>query len=174
MPGSPAHAHRLGEKSFDFKFVVVAYKRKGFDLAELLSLQDLGVQVGELARSSTSGLDIEFCHIARPGEAVSERVAFANRPAAHRAGFGHDVLWFAARNRQAHQKNPAALLHREIDRVAVRSPLWRTLAIVDHRADFAALAAIRVHDPNVRVLHGGFAIGQTSAGAPDDKGVSLR
>src|SRR5258708_21967474 len=70
--------------------------------------------------------------------------------------------------------NAAALLHREVHRVAVRSPLWRALAIVDHRADFAALAAVRVHDPNVRVLHGGFAIGQTSAGAAIDNVFTVR
>ena len=68
----------------------------------------------------------------------------------------------------------AALLHGEIDSAAIGCPMRRALAIVDHAADFAAIAAIGIHDPDVRVFHGGLAVGEAATRAAIDDGFSVR
>ncbi len=44
------HSYRLGEKRFDFKFVVVAHEGERLHFANLLSGKNFCVQVRELAR----------------------------------------------------------------------------------------------------------------------------
>ena len=54
------------------------------------------------------------------------------------------------------------ILHREVHRAAVGRPLRRALAIVNHRSNFAAVAAVGVHHPDVRVFHGRLTVGQAA------------
>src|ERR1700730_1899264 len=68
----------------------------------------------------------------------------------------------------------AALLDCEIDGVAVGRPLRRALAIINSRSDFPTIAAVSVHHPYVRVLHGGLAVGQAATGAAVNDVLSIR
>ena len=68
----------------------------------------------------------------------------------------------------------AALLNSKIDSAAVRRPSRHTLAVVQDRADFAAIAAIGIHHPNVRVFHGRFAVGQPAARPAKDNALAVR
>src|ERR1700689_4187316 len=86
------------------------------------------------------------------------------------------AIGFAPRDRQAHKMITATFLHGEIDGAAIGCPLRRTLAIVNDvsTADFAAIAAVAVHDPDVRVFHGGFAVGEATARAQIGNGFTVR
>src|SRR5260370_4116402 len=70
--------------------------------------------------------------------------------------------------------NAAALLHGEVHGTAVRRPLRRALAIINYRADFATIAAVSVHHPDVRVFHGGLAVGQSAARAAINDVLAIR
>ena len=47
------------------------------------------------------------------------------------------------------------------------------MATVENRADFAAVAAVGVHEPDVRVLHGGFAVGEPAPRAAIDDALAV-
>ena len=132
---------------------------KGSTSRDLLSGENFRVQVGELARRAAASLDVELSHVARRRERIGERAVFAHGKSADAAGLFHHVFWRAAGDGQAHQMIASTLLNREINGAAVGRPLRRALAIVDHAANFVAIAAVSVHHPDVRVFHGRFAVG---------------
>src|SRR5262249_35428375 len=57
------------------------------------------------------------------------------------------------------------LLQREIQGATIRGPLRRALAVVDDRSDFAPVASIGTHDPDVSVLHGSLTVGNSPPSA---------
>ena len=48
------------------------------------------------------------------------------------------------------------------------------MPVIDRAAKLAAIAAIRVDQPDVRIFHGGFAIGKTALCAEIDDGLAVR
>src|SRR5208282_3999726 len=114
----------------------------------------------------------------RSGEGVSDRAVLADRPAANATGVVDDVFGLASglasEDGQAHEMIAAAFLHGEIDGAAIGRPLRRALAVVNNIADFAAIAAVVVHQPDVCVFLGGFAVGETAASTEIEDGLSIR
>jgi hypothetical protein len=64
-----------------------------------------------------------------------------------------------------------AFLHGEIDSAAIGGPLGCALAVIKRGADFAAIAAVRVHHPDVCVFHGRFAVGKAAACALNRRSI---
>jgi hypothetical protein len=159
------HADGFGEKGFHVETIVVADERKGFHLGDRLPRENFLVQVRELARRGRAGFVVKLRAITRRSEGISDRSVLPGRIRANDASLINDVFGLPARDGQAHQMIAAAFLHGEIHTASVRRPLRRTLAIVNDVAAFAAIAAVRVHKPDVRVFHGGFAIRQAAARA---------
>ena len=107
-------------------------------------------------------------------ETVRQRPVLADGPTGDDTDVSHYGFRLAARNRQPHQVVTAPLLKSEVHGAAVRRPTRRTLAVVQDGADFAAVAAVGVHHPNVGVFHGRLAVGQAAAGAAIDDVLAVR
>src|SRR5208282_1908526 len=118
MFGGRGHANGLGEEGFDFEAIVVAHEGGGFDFAELLSGEEFGVEIGELACRGCALLEVELGEVAGSGEAVSDGAAFADRPRAHRAGISDHDFRLSAGDGQADEMRAAALLEGEVDGIA--------------------------------------------------------
>ena len=56
----------------------------------------------------------------------------------------------------------------EINPLAVGRPHGFMLAVVNGGAEFAAVASVGIDQPDVRILHGGFEIGEAALGAEVD------
>src|ERR1700740_1117977 len=67
----------------------------------------------------------------------------------------------------------AALLHGEVHGVAVGRPAGRALTVVNRGPDFAAAAAVSVHDTHMSVFHSGFAIGEAAAGTAKQNALAV-
>jgi len=164
----------LGEKSFHVEAIVVADEGERFNLGDRLIREKFMVEIGQLAGSGRAGFVVELGGVARRGESVSHRLVLADRPGSHSADIVYQVFWLSSGDRQAHEMIIAAFLHREINRAALRRPLRRPLPIVNRAPNFAAMAAVGVHDPDMRVFHGGLAIGEAAAGAAINNEFAVR
>src|SRR6266436_6553585 len=167
------HPQWLGEKGFDLKLIVVADEREGLDLGDLSSREQLCVQVRELAGCGATAFEEELRRILRGSETVSKRSVLRDGPRAHAPHVFHYIFRLAAGDGQPHQMVAASLLNRKVDGAAVRRPPWRALTVVQDGADFAAVAAVGVHHPNVSVLHGRLAVGQSASSAAKDDTLAL-
>ena len=184
MLGIRRHAQRLHQKCFDLKFIVVADEGKRFDLRDLLPAEHLRVQIRDLLRAAPAALNvanIKLAQVPRARECVGNRARFRDRECANtsQAIHHHFRRWTARRMHDAPfafwhsrhvgvdglsiQMHAPAFLHGEIDRLAIRRPYRRALSIVDRR-EFMPIRAVRIHHPDVSILHGRLAIGQPALG----------
>src|SRR5262249_19545837 len=145
-------------------FVIVADEDERLHFSDLLPGEKVGVQVGEFAGRGVAALPVKLGEIARGSVTVSDGV-FADRNGTYKAGLFDNIFELSAVDGQAHQIVAAAFLHGEVDGIAVGRPASGTLSVINHRANFAAIAAVGVHHPNVRIFHGGFAVGESAQGA---------
>src|ERR1035438_7759776 len=174
MLGRSGHADGLGEKRLDVESIVVTDKSERFNLGDGLIPEKFVVELRELAGRRSAGFVVELCSIARRRETVSDRFVLADRRCSNATGVVYDVFGLSPGDGQPNKVIAAAFLHGEIDGAAVGRPLWRALTIVNRIPDFAALAAVGVHDPDVGVFHGRFPIGEATARATIDDGLAVR
>src|SRR6185437_16267196 len=106
----------------------------------------------------------KFAHVAGTRKTVGQRAGVADGKRTRGAGAVQEGLRLAAMHRKFFEVNAAADLHGEIDCVTRRRPHWRALAIINHRGEFVAVAAIGIHQPDVRVFHSGLTVGEAALG----------
>ena len=163
MLGRDRHSQRPGKKRFDLIFIVVADKSEGLHFRNLFSCEKLRVQIRQLTWRAAPALHIKFRQVSRRRVTVKNGTVFRDRESTDKTRLLHDILRFSSRNRQPHQIVAPSLLHREVHRVSVRTPMRRALPVVNGRADFAPVASIGVHQPHMCIFHRGFAVGQSAA-----------
>ena len=78
MLGIGRHSQRLGEKGFDFVFIVIADKRERLHLRQRFSRKNLRVQVRQLARRAVATLQVKLRRVSRRRVAVRHGAVFAD------------------------------------------------------------------------------------------------
>src|SRR5438309_2280548 len=82
-------------------------------------------------------------------------------------------LWRAA-ERYSPDIDVPSFHHPSENALSITRPMCADLAVVDGGADFAAVAAVGVHDPDVRVFHGGLEVGESAPGAEEQDLLAIR
>jgi len=144
-------AGRLREKRLDLH-PIEALERESLHIRDRARPEQVLIQRGECAARGRTRFEEELRRPRGRGKRVRDDV-LRRRPGGQRPVAAHLDGRRAAVEPQSIEMGAAALLHTAQDGSTIWCPAGIALPVVDRGAYLAAMAAVRIHHPDVRILH---------------------